>query len=84
MSASLIPLTNTPEDREIAERLVPGMAHWKGSGPPGCICRTCGYLVRGRRKGMSRCQRFQDMTGRQGPDLPSDALPSCRFYQPKQ
>jgi hypothetical protein len=34
-------LKETAEERDLKSRIVPGMAHFSGTGPVGTICQTC-------------------------------------------
>ncbi len=77
------PLKSTPEEADLKDRAVPGMAHFKGSGPTGKICRTCAHITKGARKDQSRCGKFKQMMGYYGPDLPTDTLSACKFYMQK-
>jgi hypothetical protein len=81
-------LTSDPVD-DAAIETFPGMASWAGGGPQFTNCKHCKFFERAPIKvpvkndpnKPARCAMFRQITGREGPAVPAEAL-SCRFYQP--
>ena len=64
------------------EDIVPGMAHFAGSGPEGETCGGCEHrgVRRGRRVVMA-CAMFRKLTGRNGPVV-ACASKACKYFTP--
>jgi hypothetical protein len=62
---------------------VPGMAHFRGSGPSDTTCRTCmfhRYMRDDLPKLYGGCQKYFALTGRHGPTV-SGTNASCKYYE---
>lgn len=67
-----------------------GMAHFAGSGPAGKTCRECvfwterNYYAKGGKYAgaikPSSCERYHQLTGRQGEKVPHEAA-ACRHFE---
>lgn len=61
-----------------------GMAHFAASGPPGKTCRECAlYDVERGAEGnllLSRCSKFESMTGKRGQRYVHHAL-ACKYFE---
>jgi hypothetical protein len=81
MSKSHPHLNTNPE-------VVPGQAHFSGTGPPGRACRQCAhwahepgdYDSKGYIKPV-RCRQFTALTNQLGAKVPAET-PACRHYAP--
>jgi hypothetical protein len=78
--SGLIRIPGVPDSGD----LVPGMAYFPGTGPPGATCGQCkwkGYIrtdtVRITWRG---CEKFKKLTGRVGPEFINDT-PACKYFE---
>jgi hypothetical protein len=75
------------EANETTRRVVPGMAHFPGTGPEGKYCRDCEYLqdIEYKRRGQKlvmhdACRKAMELLGRVQPGLIS-IQSSCRYFR---
>jgi len=62
---------------------VPGMAHFRGSGPAGTTCHACKfhkYLRADRAKPYAGCLKFYQLSNRHGPTV-HGSTPSCKYFK---
>ena len=81
-------LTRPTEALEkMADKTVPGMAHWAGSGPPGTTCGKCKFYGTVadhlERMKLKRCKKYLQLTGKVGSDVIPGRTPSCRHFEAK-
>jgi hypothetical protein len=62
--------------------IVPGMAHFRNTGPIGTVCRQCVYWDEkgGRMLDKKPCTRFCQLCGYVGP-LVNGGTPSCKYFE---
>ena len=81
----MIPMTRIPGLPDKAD-LVPGMAHYSGSGPFGMTCGDCisfGYYRRSNaKKKHCGCSKYRDLMRQNGPAIRSDCR-ACKYFQQK-
>jgi hypothetical protein len=85
-----LPLAASPAPRRTHHAVVPGQAHFCGTGPVGLTCRQClhwahepyGYAKNGHLQ-PARCRKTQALTNRRGAKVPPDAS-ACKHYAPAE
>ncbi len=67
--------------------LVPGMAHFRGTGPSATYCSTCSEFVPGKevrvKETSGKCKAFKRMIGKWGPPFDRQT-PSCKYYKARE
>jgi hypothetical protein len=68
--------------------VVPGQAHFSGTGPSGLTCRQCLHWTHGRYDYSTdgylqpaRCGKFKELTNSRGAKVSPDA-PACKYFAP--
>jgi hypothetical protein len=71
-------LHRTPEERLAHFNTHAGQAGFAGEGPAGMTCALCRYWRRYKVTSNGPCQRYRELTGREGPRVPSTA-DACKY-----
>ena len=73
---------------KMADRTVPGMAHWSGTGPPDATCGGCTFygtvLNHLERLMPKRCRKYKEMVNKCGPEPIPEKTEACRHWDSRK